>query len=64
MATIAVLGTFDTKGVELGFVADVIRSRGHAVMLIDVGTLRRFTQITADISASKSPPPQASTSPN
>ena len=38
MATIAVLGTFDTKGHEHAFVADKIRERGHGVILIDVGT--------------------------
>lgn len=35
---IAVLGTLDTKGHEHAFVADQIRSRGHEVLLIDVGT--------------------------
>jgi uncharacterized protein (UPF0261 family) len=39
MLTIAILGTMDTKGVEHGFVADLIRQRGHAVLVIDVGTL-------------------------
>ena len=39
MATIAVLGTFDTKGEEHRYVADRIREHGHAVLLIDVGTL-------------------------
>ena len=39
MPTIAILGTMDTKGVEHGFVADVIRQRGHQVLIIDVGTL-------------------------
>ena len=39
MATIAVLGTFDTKGEEHGFVADQIRRRGHQVLLIDAGIL-------------------------
>ncbi|MBI2927716.1 MAG: Tm-1-like ATP-binding domain-containing protein [Verrucomicrobia bacterium] len=39
MATIAILGTLDTKGVEHGFVADQIQARGHNVLLIDVGTL-------------------------
>jgi uncharacterized protein (UPF0261 family) len=29
----------DTKGVEHGFVADVIRQRGHKTLIIDVGTL-------------------------
>lgn len=38
MATIAVLGTLDTKGHEHAFVADLIRQRGHQVLLIDVGT--------------------------
>ena len=39
MPTIAILGTMDTKGVEHGYVADLIRQRGHAVLVIDVGTL-------------------------
>ena len=39
MATIAVLGTFDTKGEEHGYVAELIRQRGHLPFLIDVGTL-------------------------
>ena len=38
MSTIAVLGTFDTKGAEHGFVAGQIRGRGHSTILIDVGT--------------------------
>ena len=38
MATIALLGTMDTKGDEHGFVADIIRSRGHRTLVIDVGT--------------------------
>lgn len=38
MATIAVLGTLDSKGAEHAFVADRIRERGHEVLLIDVGT--------------------------
>jgi uncharacterized protein (UPF0261 family) len=39
MATIAVLGTFDTKGHEHGFIAELIRRRGHRVLLLDAGTL-------------------------
>lgn len=39
MPTIAILGTMDSKGVEHGFVADLIRQRGHGVLVIDVGTL-------------------------
>ena len=39
MATIAVLGTMDTKGEEHAFVADLIRQRGHTPLIVDVGTL-------------------------
>ena len=39
MPTIAILGTMDTKGVEHGFVADLIRQHGYGVVVIDVGTL-------------------------
>ena len=39
MATIAVLGTMDTKGEEHAFVADQIRQRGHKVLVVDTGTL-------------------------
>lgn len=49
MQTIAILGTMDTKGVEHGFVADVIKKRGHNVLVIDVGTLEG-PRIKPDIS--------------
>lgn len=39
MATIAILGTMDTKGEEHAFVAEVIRQRGHKTFIVDVGTL-------------------------
>jgi uncharacterized protein (UPF0261 family) len=39
MATIALLGTMDTKGDEHGFVAEQIRARGHKTLIIDVGTV-------------------------
>ena len=39
MATIAILGTMDTKGQEHAFVADQIKAHGHQVLVIDVGTL-------------------------
>lgn len=38
MATIAVLGTLDSKGHEHAFVAGEIRAQGHEVLLIDVGS--------------------------
>ncbi|MEY2411247.1 MAG: hypothetical protein QOF48_3917 [Verrucomicrobiota bacterium] len=39
MATIAILGTMDTKGEEHAFVAEQIKKRGHQVLVIDVGAL-------------------------
>lgn len=39
MPTIAILGTLDTKGAEHGFVADLIRERGHQTLIIDAGAL-------------------------
>ncbi|MEP6662683.1 MAG: Tm-1-like ATP-binding domain-containing protein [Verrucomicrobiota bacterium] len=39
MATIALLGTMDTKGEEHAFVAEQIKKRGHQVLVIDVGVL-------------------------
>lgn len=47
MATIAVLGTYDTKGIEHRFVADLIRKKGHTPFLIDVGT--RGDRLATDI---------------
>ncbi len=38
MATIAVIGTLDSKGEEHAFVAEKIRARGHRAILIDVGS--------------------------
>jgi uncharacterized protein (UPF0261 family) len=38
MAHAYVVGTFDTKGDELGYVADLIRAAGHEVTTVDVGT--------------------------
>lgn len=40
MPTIAVLGTFDTKGAELRFLAGEIQRHGHTVLTIDVATLQ------------------------
>lgn len=39
MPTLAILGTMDTKGDEHAFVAELIRQRGHGVLVIDVGTM-------------------------
>lgn len=50
MPTIAVLGTFDTKGPEHAFVAGAIRAQGHTPLLINVGSLNPPT-LTPDVSA-------------
>lgn len=49
MATIAVLGTLDTKGFEHGYVAELIRQRGHQTLVIDTGS-GAAPQIAPDIS--------------
>ncbi|MCI0541054.1 MAG: Tm-1-like ATP-binding domain-containing protein [Verrucomicrobiales bacterium] len=48
LSTIAVLGTFDTKGAEHLFVAEQIRQRGHRTLLVDVGG-HGESQIKADV---------------
>ena len=48
MATIAVLGTLDTKGHEHAYVAEIIRSRGHQTLLIDTGS-GEAPQITPNV---------------
>lgn len=39
MATIAILGTMDTKGEEHAYVSEIIRQRGHKTLVMDVGAL-------------------------
>lgn len=39
MPTIAVLGTLDTKGTEVGFLAEQIRARGCDTLVVDMGVL-------------------------
>jgi|RhiMethySRZTD1v2_1073278.scaffolds.fasta_scaffold00907_19 uncharacterized protein (UPF0261 family) len=49
MASIAVIGTLDTKGAEIAFVRDEIAARGHRTILIDAGVLGS-PAVPADIS--------------
>jgi len=49
---VAVVGTLDTKGDEVAFLRDLIRARGHNVLVIDTGILGRAA-IEADISRHK-----------
>ncbi len=39
MSRIAILGTLDTKGEEVLFMKELVQSRGHAAMVLDVGPL-------------------------
>ncbi|GAB4430920.1 MAG: Tm-1-like ATP-binding domain-containing protein [Anaerolineae bacterium] len=50
--TILIIGTLDTKGVEFGFVRELIAARGHATILLDAGVTGE-PQIPADISAAE-----------
>src|SRR5262245_6211891 len=52
MATIAILGTMDTKGQEHAFVAEQIHKHGHKCVVIDVGVLEP-PQLKPDISRSE-----------
>lgn len=52
MPTIAILGTFDSKGAEHGFVADAIRRGGFDTLLINAGSLEAPT-LAPDIAAEK-----------
>ena len=52
MATIAILGTFDTKGPDHAFVAAAVRRQGHYALLIDVST-GGASSIPADIAAAE-----------
>jgi len=48
MATVGLIGTFDTKRVECEYLAACIRARGAAVLTIDVGPLSDAeTDVTA-----------------
>ena len=39
MATVVLVGTLDTKGVEYGFLRDRLREAGVDVVLVDAGVL-------------------------
>ncbi len=49
MATIVVFGTLDTKGDAHRFLAECLRSRGHCVLLLDLGMLGH-PQVEPDLS--------------
>jgi uncharacterized protein (UPF0261 family) len=45
---IVLLGTLDTKGLEIGFVREKIQARGHKTIVVDAGVLGQ-PQVKADI---------------
>ena len=49
MPTVAILGTLDTKGLELAYAARLVRADGCDVVLIDVGVTGAPQQINADV---------------
>ena len=58
MKRIYVVGTADTKGEELAFLADAIAATGAAVARVDVGT--RHATVPVDVAAARSRrPPSA-----
>src|SRR5208283_4752012 len=46
---IVLVGTLDTKGLEIGYVRERIRERGHETIVLDAGVLGE-PQVRADIS--------------
>ncbi len=48
--TILIIGTLDTKGLEFGYVRDLIHARGHKTLVMDTG-IQGDPAFTADISA-------------
>lgn len=47
--TIVLLGTLDTKGMEIGYIRERVRARGHEIIVVDAGVLGK-PQVKADIS--------------
>ena len=53
MAKILLIGSFDTKGDEYAYVAELIRVRGHEVLMMDFGVMESGSDLHFDISASR-----------
>ena len=52
MPTIAILGTFDSKGPEHAFVAELLKRKGFEILLVDVGCLEG-TLLPVDVKAAE-----------
>jgi uncharacterized protein (UPF0261 family) len=51
-ATVLLIGTMDTKGVEFGYVRDLLRGWGHEVLVLDAG-VAGDPKIEADVTATE-----------
>lgn len=49
MATILLIGAFDTKGEEYAFVHDIIESRGHATLALHTGVFGASDHVRIDV---------------
>nr|WP_244515307.1 Tm-1-like ATP-binding domain-containing protein [Actinopolyspora xinjiangensis] len=51
LGRVYVVGTFDTKGDELGYVAELLRADGSSVVTVDLGTARSDATTATSVSA-------------
>ena len=51
--TVALIASLDTKGVEAGFIAQILRERGHRPLVIDVGVMAEPSSPAPDIRAAE-----------
>ena len=53
MATILMIGAFDTKGAEYAFLRDEIRARGCQVLAVDTGVIGDGAGFPIDVGAAE-----------
>ena len=53
MATIMMIGAFDTKGVEYAFLREQILARGHEVLSVNTGVMGGCEAFAVDVDASE-----------
>ena len=53
MATIMMVGAFDTKGVEYAFLREQILARGHEVLAVNTGVMGECEDFAVDVDASE-----------
>jgi uncharacterized protein (UPF0261 family) len=53
MSAVYIVGTCDTKGVELAYAADIVRTAGADAILVDVGTTDAPRTVHPDVSAAE-----------